>query len=619
MLPPPSALQLGLRGDVRRNQAAAASSGSRAASLPIGVRRTAVTTASAANHGSSSLPRAARSLHARSSAPAPAGLPATSNARPGACARDATSSARSLQLLRQAMCAAPARTSARSRALAASLRKLASVMVPARFRLLELAHACVRSGRAGAPAQPRSCPSASRIAAPSQRAATGERPARPWPSDASVWRSCRSRTAIDDTHRFLSWLKGTKVSFRCDAISSLTTAPATRTNSAHQRPARSAAGTCLAKPASMDAVTALPPAAVEIVALTKRYAAGTPAAVDQIDLRIASGSYCCLLGPSGCGKSTTLRMVAGHESVSSGDILLDNRNITNLPAAARGTAMMFQSFALFPHLSALDNVAFSLKMKGVSKAERHQRARRPARARRHGPPGAAQAGRALGRPAAARGAGARPDHRAARAAARRAAVGARPLPAHPDARRAAPLAEGTGPDLHPRHALAGRGDGAGRHHGGDEPRADRAGRLAARGLQPPGQRVRGALHGRPQRAADARPARSRCATTTCRSRRRRSRRRAACAATSPTSSTRAPTCCWACALDGRAARSAAASRCCCTRAGLPGAQPYARRRQRAPVVGRGRRARARPRRHAPGRQARAARQEPASRLAAMAA
>src|SRR6188768_3122359 len=124
----------------------------------------------------------------------------------------------------------------------------------------------------------------------------------------------------------------------------------------------------------MDAVATPPPAAVEIVSLTKRYAAGTPAAVDQIDLRIESGSYCCLLGPSGCGKSTTLRMIAGHESVSTGDILLDNRNITNLPAAARGTAMMFQSFALFPHLSALDNVAFSLKMKGVAKTDRHRRA-----------------------------------------------------------------------------------------------------------------------------------------------------------------------------------------------------------------------------------------------------
>ena len=124
----------------------------------------------------------------------------------------------------------------------------------------------------------------------------------------------------------------------------------------------------------MNATTRLQAAAIEVVALTKRYAQGKPA-VDNINLRIASGSYCCLLGPSGCGKSTTLRMIAGHESASSGDILLENRNITDLPAAERGTAMMFQSFALFPHLSALDNVAFSLKMKGVSKAERHTKAR----------------------------------------------------------------------------------------------------------------------------------------------------------------------------------------------------------------------------------------------------
>ncbi|MEZ5663764.1 MAG: ABC transporter ATP-binding protein [Burkholderiaceae bacterium] len=119
--------------------------------------------------------------------------------------------------------------------------------------------------------------------------------------------------------------------------------------------------------------TTLPRIAVELVALTKQYAQG-PAAVDGINLRIATNSYCCLLGPSGCGKSTTLRMIAGHESATGGDILLENRNITTLPAAMRGTAMMFQSFALFPHLSALDNVAFSLKMKGVAKAERHARA-----------------------------------------------------------------------------------------------------------------------------------------------------------------------------------------------------------------------------------------------------
>jgi putative spermidine/putrescine transport system ATP-binding protein len=124
----------------------------------------------------------------------------------------------------------------------------------------------------------------------------------------------------------------------------------------------------------MDIANQTPPAAaaIELVSLTKKY--GEQVAVDAINLRIPQGSYCCLLGPSGCGKSTTLRMIAGHESVSSGDILLENRNITVLPAAARGTAMMFQSFALFPHLSALDNVAFSLKMKGVGEEERQTRA-----------------------------------------------------------------------------------------------------------------------------------------------------------------------------------------------------------------------------------------------------
>ena len=70
-------------------------------------------------------------------------------------------------------------------------------------------------------------------------------------------------------------------------------------------------------------------AAVELVSLTKQYGPGA-VAVDAINLRIAANSYCCLLGPSGCGKSTTLRMIAGHESVSSGDILLESRNITTL-------------------------------------------------------------------------------------------------------------------------------------------------------------------------------------------------------------------------------------------------------------------------------------------------
>jgi putative spermidine/putrescine transport system ATP-binding protein len=112
---------------------------------------------------------------------------------------------------------------------------------------------------------------------------------------------------------------------------------------------------------------------VELVSLTKRYE--QTLAVDAISLRIPPASYCCLLGPSGCGKTSTLRMIAGHEHISDGDILLRDRNITDLPPARRGTAMMFQSYALFPHLNCLDNVAFSLKMRGIGKAERHTRAR----------------------------------------------------------------------------------------------------------------------------------------------------------------------------------------------------------------------------------------------------
>jgi putative spermidine/putrescine transport system ATP-binding protein len=111
---------------------------------------------------------------------------------------------------------------------------------------------------------------------------------------------------------------------------------------------------------------------IELVALTKRF--GETVAVDAINLRIPAGSYCCLLGPSGCGKTTTLRMIAGHEEASEGDVILGSENITHLPPAARGTAMMFQSYALFPHLDCTDNVAFSLRMRGVGKEARRTRA-----------------------------------------------------------------------------------------------------------------------------------------------------------------------------------------------------------------------------------------------------
>ena len=113
-------------------------------------------------------------------------------------------------------------------------------------------------------------------------------------------------------------------------------------------------------------------ATIDIASVSKVY--GTTTAVNAISLKIPAGSYCCLLGPSGCGKSTTLRMIAGHESISAGDIRLGNSVVTDLPPARRGTAMMFQSYALFPHLDVTDNVAFILKMKGMPKNERRTKA-----------------------------------------------------------------------------------------------------------------------------------------------------------------------------------------------------------------------------------------------------
>ena len=114
------------------------------------------------------------------------------------------------------------------------------------------------------------------------------------------------------------------------------------------------------------------PADLELIHVTKRYGATT--AVDSIDLKVPAGAYCCLLGPSGCGKTSTLRMIAGHESATEGDILIGPTNVTDLPPAKRGTAMMFQSYALFPHLDCTDNVAFSLKMRGIDKETRRARA-----------------------------------------------------------------------------------------------------------------------------------------------------------------------------------------------------------------------------------------------------
>ena len=111
---------------------------------------------------------------------------------------------------------------------------------------------------------------------------------------------------------------------------------------------------------------------LDLIDLEKRY--GETLAVRGINLSLPENTYCCLLGPSGCGKTSLLRMIAGHEDITSGKVFLDNQDISNEPPAARSTSMMFQSYALFPHLKVIDNVAFALKISGVSKTERHARA-----------------------------------------------------------------------------------------------------------------------------------------------------------------------------------------------------------------------------------------------------
>src|SRR6476619_1752806 len=96
-------------------------------------------------------------------------------------------------------------------------------------------------------------------------------------------------------------------------------------------------------------------------------------AVDGVSLDIGAGEFFSLLGPSGCGKTTTLRMIGGFELPTGGTILLRGRDVTNDPPDKRPVNMVFQNYALFPHLDVADNVAFGLKRRGVAKAETTRR------------------------------------------------------------------------------------------------------------------------------------------------------------------------------------------------------------------------------------------------------
>ncbi len=225
-----------------------------------------------------------------------------------------------------------------------------------------------------------------------------------------------------------------------------------------------------------------------------RKAFGDVEVIPPLDLAIEDGEFVVFVGPSGCGKSTLLRLIAGLEDTSGGHIEIDGRDATALPPAKRGLAMVFQSYALYPHMSVRKNIEFPLKMAGMEQAEKDRRVNHAASIlnladyidRRPGQLSGGQRQRvAIGRAIVREPVGL-PLRRAALEPRR----GAAPRDARRD-RRAAQVAR----DHHGlRHPRPGRGDDDGRQDRGAARGRDRAGRLPARALPRAAQPLRGGLH-----------------------------------------------------------------------------------------------------------------------------
>ena len=110
-------------------------------------------------------------------------------------------------------------------------------------------------------------------------------------------------------------------------------------------------------------------ASLSLVNLVKRFNTGLTAAVNDISIDVGDGEFVCFLGPSGCGKSTALRMISGFETPTSGDILIDGQSVIDMPANSRPTAMVFQKYTLWPHMTVYNNIAFGLRLRRLSKIE----------------------------------------------------------------------------------------------------------------------------------------------------------------------------------------------------------------------------------------------------------
>ena len=189
-----------------------------------------------------------------------------------------------------------------------------------------------------------------------------------------------------------------------------------------------------------------------------------------VDVDVADGEFLVIVGPSGCGKSTLLRMVAGLEAITAGEIVIGDRVVNTLEPKERDIAMVFQNYALYPHMSVFDNMAYGLKIRGFAKADIEARVEAAAEILELGPLLERKPRAAFGRPAPARGDGPRHRARARGVPVRRAAVEPRRQAARADARRDPEAAPAARHDQPLRHARPGRGDDARASDGRDERR-----------------------------------------------------------------------------------------------------------------------------------------------------
>ncbi len=115
---------------------------------------------------------------------------------------------------------------------------------------------------------------------------------------------------------------------------------------------------------------------IRLAGVTKSF--GATRVLEALDLEVRAGEFMVLLGPSGCGKTTSMRIVAGLEEASSGDVYIDERRVNDVPARNRNIAMVFQNYGLYPHMTVAENIAYPLKLRGITGGEREQRVRRAA-------------------------------------------------------------------------------------------------------------------------------------------------------------------------------------------------------------------------------------------------